>query len=218
MALKLLHEALTAKPRPMKIFNLTILAVLVLLTSNCAFTKKIDTHPLKVDSFETKNGSVEVIFYEPLNNVKQVFPKITSNNLTELEKAELWDKYLQTHALYLFKFTSKDSNEITYYCIRGSEAKKDTAYFYKVEVIKNLNKKNFDPNIDKYEKNITKVFDDVKIRGELFESMEVVQKLIKEKKVNPGDGIKFLYYIRRITPYQEIKNYTLELIKLDNNQ
>jgi hypothetical protein len=48
--------------------------------------------------------------------------------------------------------------------------------------------------------------------------MEVVQKLIKEKKVNPGDGIKFLYYIRRITSYQEIKNYTLELIKLDNNQ
>jgi hypothetical protein len=86
----------------MKIFNLTILAVLILLMSNCAFIKKIDTHPLKVDSFETKNGSVEVIFYEPLNNVKQVFPQITSNNLSELEKAELWDKYLQTHALYIY--------------------------------------------------------------------------------------------------------------------
>jgi len=46
----------------MKIFNVTILAVLILLMSNCAFIKKIDTHPLKVDSFETENGSVEVIF------------------------------------------------------------------------------------------------------------------------------------------------------------
>jgi hypothetical protein len=168
-----------------------------------------------VDSFKIGDHEVEVTFYDPCYYVPALHPEFLElPDSKEQEKSDIWGDYLYHHAVYLFKVNLGGQDKIfNYYCVRGNPEITNSSRFYKVEIIKGINKEGFNPNSDDYADHVTKVVAATGFGGTLFENMEIFCN--ERGKEAIGNGIKFLKYYRRVTSYSEVKNYLTKVIKED---
>jgi len=166
-----------------------------------------------IDAFELGDFHVDVRFFDPTWGVPQMFPRfdLGDTTITNQQFSDMWLEYLYGSALYLFTVTDGDGRLVMHFCMRGDGSVRNSARFYKVEVISDEVGEPFNPNAEEYGSAVEKEITSLKVGGTMFEDMEGFDWPENRKYV--GNGVEFLGKYRRVTPYVEVKNALLAIMK-----
>jgi hypothetical protein len=169
----------------------TLISILFFLKSNAQEINK------EVDKFKIGRNKVEVVFFDPFQNILIADPEFDSKS--DKEKSEILDNYLHNSILYEFKLTQKKAGLYTKYQIVGDPEKPRSKMFYQVKAFEN--------------QVYIKTIETINCGGTLFEHMYLFDDPSRKKHV--GNGVQLFGYFRRVQPYKEIKDSMVRIIEED---
>lgn len=169
-----------------------------------------------VDSFAIADMNVEVYFFEPARFIVIRHPDFARADVSSDEKGKIWVDYLHHSPIYLFSVRNASGAELKQFCIRGDPTIKGTARFYKVVIIPGTAGDVCDPEIPEDRRIAEKTVAARGASGSMFESMAMFQK--PENKKYVGNGAMLFGKYDRVTPYSEVKDDMVKIIRAEIHQ
>ena len=166
-----------------------------------------------VDTFEIGPWRVEVRFFDPTVGIYSMYPRFDLQNesISVQQRSDMWADYLHKAPLYLFSAVDVGNNRSRHFCMRGDPAVRNSARFYKVEVFAGSADIPFVPVYGDSTESADDTIREFPVGGSLFEHMAGFQRPENAQLI--GNGVQFLGYFRRVTPYAEIRSAMLQIIE-----
>ncbi len=167
----------------------TLICVLFFLKSSAQEIYKT------VDQFKVGKNKVEVVFYDPFNNILNDDPEFDEKS--DAEKSKILDNYLHSSVLYEFMLSVRKSEQKIKYQIIGNPEKTSSKMFYQVKIFE--------------DQEYVATVETINCGGTLFEHMFLFDEPSMKKHV--GNGIQLFGFFRRVQPYNEIKSSMAKIIE-----
>jgi len=195
--------------------NLILLTFLAALALGCAGYAGAAT-PVEsslVDTFAAGRWRIEVRFFDPTTNIYSMYPQfdLQDSTVTTQGRSDMWADYMHRSPLYLFTAIDDEGASVRHFCMRGDPEVRDSARYYKVEVATDRDGAAFNPAADDSVRIVDETIRPFPVGGSLFEHMAAFQR--PENVPLIGNGVLFLGYYCRVTPYLEVKDAMLQIIE-----
>jgi hypothetical protein len=196
---------------------LTCSMVILALFAGCGGKKTLApalqraVNPNRIDQIKLGDLTIDVSFFDPSVGIKNKYPLYET--FTIEKRADLWQEYLHSVALYLFEAKDSKGATVRYYCLRGNPARMTSSIFLVLETIEPGSLDLQNPDRLDYAANIRSRADVTALNGYLFEHMAEFQNESKAKYI----GKDVLYFGRSyyVIAYQEIRSAVIPLITAD---
>jgi hypothetical protein len=168
-------------------------------------------NPNRIDQITLGDLTIDVSFFDPSVGIKNKHPLYET--FTIEKRADLWQEYLHSVALYLFEAKDSKGATVRYYCLRGNPARMASSIFLELETIEPGSLDLQNPDRLNYAANIRSRADVTALNGYLYEHMAEFQNESKAKYI----GKDVLYFGRSyyVIAYQEICSAVMPLIAAD---
>jgi hypothetical protein len=161
-----------------------------------------------VETFEAEGWRVAAFFSDPTGSFERSNPGIRQR--TPREQAEAWVVTLQNRAIYHFSATRVATGRRLHFVVRGDPSVKDSAAFYRLEIVDGARLPVLDPNRDDYAGAVLSRSPFPAVRGELFEHLFPASSRARVA----GNGVQLFPGIyARVNRYADLRDGFLKALK-----